>query len=314
MLYKFYRTKWVFAASLLMLFSCSKKNDTIPVAQAHNPDTAEEVPIDRFSAAAGHLMVRTSTNGLPAANAPINFDVVPFITKGFGPSGQTVDYYNFDIQRTEPAPIYAFFKNGQSSSIPGQLNVIDVIPGDGGYNDFWQVYKVTVPDNYVTNSISSAQELAASGYKVERTNSLVNCPVVPKGSSAQKRFTAESNALIRCWYKDKVVYYFNFGEKNLTATAAGLVPLSPIYVSFNINPGQPNGGPDSGFKTEPGTEKTHNVVATLPADAGYSPLWTVIVYDNNNFNAVNNLTTAANSTILMPNAGNVNCPLVSITQ
>ena len=29
------------------------------------------------------------------------------------------------------------------------------------------------------------------------------------------------------------------------------MPLSPIYVTFNLNPGAPNGGPGSGFKTEP---------------------------------------------------------------
>ena len=114
------------------------------------------------------------------------------------------------------------------------------------------------------------------------------------------------------WYKRKVVYYFNFGEKNLTTTSNGLVPTSPIYVSFNINPDQPNGGPASGFKTEPGTDQTHNVIATLAPDAGYSPLWTVIAYNNNNFSNVSNLTTAASSNILVANAGNVNCPLVKI--
>jgi hypothetical protein len=122
----------------------------------------------------------------------------------------------------------------------------------------------------------------------------------------------ESSSLNRCWYKRKVVYYFNFGEKNLTANATALVPLSPIYVSFNINPGQPDGGPASGFKTEPGTDQTHNVVATLPSDAAYSPLWTVVAYDNNNFNNVSNLNTAASSNILVPNAGSVNCPVVRI--
>lgn len=314
MIYKFSKSASLFAASLVMLLSCSKKNDNTINQEARNPDTADEASIDRFSSTAGHLMVRTSTNGLPAANAAINFDQIPFITKGLGPTGQTVEYYNFDVQPTTPAPIYVFFKDGQTASVPGQLNVIDVIPGDNSYNDFWQVYKVTVPDNYVANTISSAQEVVNSGYRIERTNSLVNCPVVPKGSTAVKRFTTESNALIRCWYKNKVVYYFNFGEKSLSTTASGLVPLIPIYVSFKINPDQPNGGPDSGFKTETGTDKTHNVVSALPADAGYSPLWTVVVYDNSNFNAVTNLTTATSpmTTILIPNAGNVNCPVVSV--
>lgn len=314
MIHNFSRTASLLTAAVIFFVSCSKKNDPVNVnnPQPHDPVKAELASIDRFSATAGHLQIRTATNGLPAANAAIDFDKGPFITKGFGPAGQTVLYYNFDIQPIAPAPIYVFFKSGQTAPVAGQLNVIDVIPGDGGYNDFWQVCKVTVPDNYVANSIGSAQEVMASGYPVEKTNSLVNCPVVPKGSTAVKRFTSESNALIRCWYKDKLVYYFNFGEKALTTTATGYVPLSPIYVAFTINPGLPNGGPDSGFKTETGSDKTHNVVATLPADAKYSPLWNVVVYDNGNFNTVNNLTTAMASTILVPNAGNVNCPVVSV--
>jgi len=301
----------VAATSLLILASCSKDNKNNNTAP-NNPDTAEKVSVDRFSAAAGKLFLRTSTNGLPVANAPINFDQGAFITKGLGPAGQKVEYYNFDVMTTNPAPIYAFFKRNQSDPVPGQLNVINVIPGDADYNDFWRVFKVTVPDDYIANTISSSDEVLNSGYQIEATNSLVNCPVVPEGSTASKRLINEPTSLIRGWYKRKVVYYFTFGEKNLITTANGLVPTSPIYVSFNINPDQPNGGPASGFKTEPGTDQTHNVIATLASDAGYSPLWTVIANNNNNFNNVSNLTTAAASNILVPNAGNVNCPLVRI--
>jgi hypothetical protein len=312
MIYNFSRTASLLALVAIVFVSCSKKNDPVTTPQAHDPEKAELASIDRFSATAGHLQVRNSTNGLPMANAAIDFDKVPFITKGIGPAGQTVLYYNFDIQPVTPAPIYVFFKTGQTDPVAGQLNVINVIPGDANYSDFWQVNKVTVPDNYVANSIGSAQEVTVSGYPIEKTNSLVNCPVVPKGSTAVKRFTAESNSLNRCWYKDKLVYYFNFGEKALNTSSTGVVPRSLIYVSFNINPGMANGGPDSGFKTEAGSDQTHNVVATLPADAGYSPLWNVAVYDNSNFNMVNNLTTAMSTTILAPTAGNVNCPVVNV--
>ena len=300
-----------FAMLMTFLFvSCSKHNGsdaTIP----NNPDQAEVVKIDRFSAAAGKLFVRTNSNGFPAPDAPINFDEGVFITKGFGPAGQKVQYYNFDMMSTTPAPIYAFYRTNQSA-VTGQLNVINVIPGDQGYNDFWQVYKVTVPDSYVANTISSVDQLLNSGYTIEKTNSLVNCPVVPRGSTANLRLTNESNALIKGWYKKKLVYYFNFGEKALMTTTGDLVPLSPIYVSFNINPNLPDGGPASGFKTETGTLQTHNVASTLPSNQFYSPLWTVIAYDNGDFQNVSNLNTAAASNILVPNAGNVNCPIVKI--
>ena len=73
----------------------------------------------------------------------------------------------------------------------GQLNVIDVLPGDQGYNDFWQVMKVTVPAGYVANTVTSVAEIGAQGFPVEATDMLVNCPVVPKGSSAALRLKDE---------------------------------------------------------------------------------------------------------------------------
>ncbi len=79
--------------TLLGAFSCTK--ETVLVGK--DPNTAEKVAIDRFSATQGKLMVRDATNGLPAANAPINFDVAPFITKGLSPTGVKIEYYNFDV-------------------------------------------------------------------------------------------------------------------------------------------------------------------------------------------------------------------------
>lgn len=300
-------------ASVLILTSCDKNDDTTPLPTGKDPNTAEVVSIDRFSAAAGRLQVRTAGNGLPAANVAVNFDQGPFITKGFTPSGQTVEYYNFDIQTTTPAPIWVFYKNGQTTSVADQLNIIDVIPGEAEYNDFWRVYKVTVPDNYVPNSVTSYSEIVAKGYTVTSTTNIVNCPVVPKGSTATKRFGINGDAgLTKGWYKGKLVFYFNFFEKALTATSNGLVPLSPIFVTFNINPNQPNGGPDSGFKMETGSQQTHNVIGTIPTDAGYSPLWTVKVYDNASFGNVINFTTAVAAPLLVADAGSVNCPVVKI--
>lgn len=297
---------------LLVTFgSCKKTNNSSAVA-SKDPNTAPAAYIDRFSSAAGHLQVRTATNGLPGPNESVNFDQGPFITQGFSPTGGMISYYNFDIQPVTPAPIYLFVNSAQTP-VQGQNNVVDVIPGSTGYNDFWQINMVTVPDNYVANSVTSYQEIMANGYKITPTSQLVNCPVVPKGSTASMRLPAGSSTGLELgWYKDSVVYYFNFAEKAITTDSMGQVPVIPIYVSFNINPNQPNGGPSSGFKTEPGTTQTHNVVTALPSDSYYTPLWAVTVYDNNSFDSVTNETTAMAAPILVPDAGNVNCPIVAI--
>ncbi len=282
-----------------------------------DPDTATKVSVDRFSQNAGTLFVRDGSNGLPAANAPINFDQGPFITKGLGPNGEVVQYYNFDVQPVESAPIFAFFREGADMPMEGQLNIIDVVPGEPGYNDFWHVNKVTVPADYVANTITNAADLMDSGYPVEKTNIIVNCPVVPEGSTANLRYKAsESKALVRGWYKDQVVSYFNFVEKDLTATppAQGnaIVPIAEILVTFNINPDQPNGGPPSGFVTESGSDQTHNVIDTLPESPAYSPLWDVDVYHNQDFANVSNWQTAATANILGRGVALVNCPVVSV--
>jgi hypothetical protein len=112
------------------------------------------------------------------------------------------------------------------------------------------------------------------------------------------------------WYQEKIVYYFSFEEKTITA-AGGKVPISPIYVCFNINADEAGGGPPSGFKVEPGTMQTHNVVATVPSNGSYSPLWAVGAYDNDNFDEVMDLSSAQLVTPISLGA-TVNCPVVAI--
>lgn len=287
-----------------LAFTGCKKETT---ETGKNPDTATKVSVDRFSATAGHLMVRDATNGLPAANAAINFDVAPFITTGYSPTGAVTKYYNFDVMSTTPDPIYVLFKEGETTPVAGQLNIVNTIPGDVGYNDFWIMNKVTVPSNYVANVVTSYDEIISRGYTITPTTNIINCPVVPEGSTAATIFGGGSNAITRGWYKGMLCHYFSFEEKALTAVG-GLVPTSPIYVTFNVNP--PAGGPPTGFVVEAGTMQTHNVVATTPASTTYSPLWEVSIYDNANFSSVNNLSSAQAATQLVPSAALVNCPTV----
>ena len=293
------------------MFSCSRDDDSgddpMDPVKGKDINTAEKVSVDRFSADAGTLMIRDGSNGLPEANEAVNFDMAPFITKGLGPSGEKVEYYNFDVQSTTPAPIYVFFRAGASEPMEGQHNIIGTLPGDADYNDFWHVHKVTVPANYVANVITSVSEITAAGYAVEATPTIVNCPVVPFGSTAGKRLGGESADLTLGWYEGKAVAYFNFSEKMLTAVS-GKVPLSPIYVMFNDN----SAGPSSGFMTETGTDQTHNVVATIPSSPDYSPLWSVNVVDNADFANVMDLSSAQSANILDMNVATVNCPVVVV--
>ena len=307
------KTKLIALVLVIAGFTSACMKDDVMAPMALNPDTAGDVSVDRFGSAFAHLFLRDATNGFPAANQPVDFDAIPaFNTRGLGPNGEKSIYYNFDVLSTTPAPIYVLFQEGQMTPVSGQLNIINVVPGDAGYNDFWLVQKVTVPADYVANTVTSYAEIIQKGYPVTSTTTIVNCPVVPKGSIARKRFLAsESAALTRGWYKNKVVYYFNFLEKELTAVN-GKVPTSDIYVAFNLNPDMTGGGPASGFKTEDGTAtgQTHNVPETLPTNAAYSPLWDVQIYNNTSFGTVSNLQTATSAPIMAMDAAVVNCPIV----
>lgn len=302
------RGAFVLGAAALALGACGGDD---PATEPHDPDRADVATIDRFAAGAGTLMVRTADNGLPAAGAPIDFDSGPMITRGLGPGGEPVQYYNFDVQPPEPADIYVLFPEGGEAPIEGQLNIIDAIPGDDGYSDFWRVTRVDVPADYVANTAASLDELEAAGYPMTQLDMIVNCPVVPPGSTATKRVGGGSPALHRGWYREQVVTYFTFEEAALDG-ADGAVPQSPIYVTFNINPDQEGGGPPSGFVVEDAAGQTHNVLGTLPGDLGYSPLWSVSVYDNADFDAVADLASIEEASVLASNVMAVNCPLASM--
>ena len=154
--------------------------------------------------------------------------------------------------------------------------------------------------------------LEEAGYDVAETDTLVNCPVVPDGSTASLRYGDGDAGLVEGWYRGEVVSYFEFTEAALSPTMEGTVPVSPISVAFNVNPGEDGGGPPSGFRTEGMSEQTHNVVATLPGDDGYSPLWVVNVYDNADFEDVMDLESANEAEVLVSGAATVNCPVVSV--
>jgi hypothetical protein len=297
-------------ALLVAFASLVASSVVVQAAAPADPDKAPVAAVDRFSDKAAHLQLRTPENHLPGANQPVDFDSGPFITQGLAPkTGKPVRYYNFDVQTTMPAPVYVLYRDGEDKPVEGQLDIVDTLPGEVGYNDFRQVWKVTVPKDYAANTVVDAGALKDAGYKMEQTPVLRNMPVVPDKSTAKMRLKGESADLGRAWYKGQVAKFFSFDEAPLSGSG---VPLSPIYVTFNVNPGEPNGGPGSGFKAEPGSEQTHNVPATLPGDAGYSPLWLVAVYDNADFPSVHDLASALKAKVLAPGAATVNCPIVSV--
>lgn len=180
---------------------------------------------------------------------------------------QEVVYYDFganthanaDGLEVVTAPIYVlvtgFDESGNPQVVDGQRNIIDVVPGDEGYSDLWEVTFVTVPADYEANAITSAQEILDAGYELTIPGVYVNCPVVPTGSTLENPDDAN---LVTGWYKGQEVSYFDFGI-NAPITA-------PIYAFIT-------GFDDAGNPLFVAGQS--NVIGVVPGDEGYSAFWYV---------------------------------------
>ncbi|HVK73578.1 MAG TPA: hypothetical protein VM734_09665 [Kofleriaceae bacterium] len=276
-----------------------------------DPATAERAVIDRFSATAGTLLRRDLRPTLPDPDEWVDFDRPPFLVRGFGPDGALVGWYDWDVRPTVPAPIYVFFHRGFPTPVKDQLNVVDVIPGDPGYNDMWQVVRVEVPDDYVANTVTSLDDIEARGFARTTTPELVNCPVVSRGSVARRRLPGDYAQIHLGWYRGLLIQYFHFGERPLAPDARGEVAVSDAFAAYAINPDQPGGGPPSGWKDD-GAGRTHNVLATVPADPTYSPYRTLRTYDVAAFPDVTDLASAMAAPPIAGEPVVVNWPVVEL--
>jgi predicted lipoprotein with Yx(FWY)xxD motif len=176
---------------------------------------------------------------------------------------QAVKYYDFGANthlvngKVADAPIYALIygmkADGSPDFVPGQHNIIDVLPGQTGYSDLWDVNLVTVPQDYTADSIRSADELMAMDYPMVEAGLLVNCPIVPPGST-----TETGRTLVQGWYMGQKVYYFDYGMNSEMA--------APIYAL--ITGMDAEGNPQF-------VEGQHNIIDVIPGDEGYSAFWHV---------------------------------------
>ena len=138
-------------------------------AMAMDPMKSEHAAIDRFGAAA-HLQMRDAMNHLPGAEpagrlrqAAVRHDR-PGTARGDGHVLQFRCPVHDTLRRSTSCTA-----RGRCEPVAGQLNIVDVVPGEMGYNDFWRVNKVTVPSDYVANSVGSLQAIKDAGVR-DRTD------------------------------------------------------------------------------------------------------------------------------------------------
>jgi hypothetical protein len=211
-----------------------------------------------------------------------------------------VTYLDFGPQANVAVPILAFFQaSSPSTAVAGQRNIIDTIPGQPGYSDFWRVHKVLVPEGYVANTIRSFAEAVASGYTIEATDIVVNCPVVNPTATVG----GSAATLVSGWYRDRDVFYVDEGTRS--PSDGWIVLDAPIYAFFH------------GDGTSVAGQR--NVIDALPGSPGYSDLWRVMKvvvdasYVANSLKDARSILAARDAGQLMiePTTIHVNCPVVS---
>jgi len=285
---------------LLLAAACSASGDG-----ERDLATVPRAVIDRFNLRSGTLYNRPGDAAHPDANEPIRFDD-SFFEQALGPNGEIVRYYNLDVRPTAPAPMYVLV-DAAGDPIPDQLPIVDLLPDSDGYSDYWRLHAVEVPDDYEVNTITSAADLEDAGLSATRTDTVVNRPLVPEGSTAELRLDPMlPTAPIPAWYREQVAFYLDFGAGELPDDS---VPVVDKYETYNDN----ERGGASGYRTEADGVQTHNVFASLPESSDPSSLWHVIVYDNVDFDSVHDLASAQQAPVLDPDLWILNNPIVGIS-
>ena len=278
-----------------------------------DPDQAPIAAVDRFSDKAAHLQLRTADNHLPGPNEPVDFDTGPFITQGLSPStGKPVRYYNFDVQGTTPAPVYVLYREGEDKPVAGQLDIIDTLPGEKGYNDFRQVWKVTVPKDYVANTITDAATLLDAGYKMEQTGTLRNMPVVPDKSIARdalKRRKRRTATRLVSRPGREILQLRRGAVGRGRSQCPAVADLRDLQRQSRRNR---TAGPVPVSAPSPTPSRPTTSRSRCPAIRAIRRCGWCAVYDNADFPSVHDRATALKAKVLAPGAATVNCPIVFV--
>ena len=197
--------------------------------------TAPFVSVDRFSDAAGTLLRRSADPALPKPNEPFSLDDPRFTIPVVGPAGSTARCYDLDVRPARPNRYYVFYDSLNNYRI-GQFPVIDSVPGDPGYSDLWDIWKVVTPDafhetNWVRDAATVERLLAdpSSGYAGASTGIYLNAPVVPEGTTADHKGEGRAGraTLLYAWYRGRRAPFL-YLEGSFHLGTDGTVPVGKL--------------------------------------------------------------------------------------
>jgi hypothetical protein len=230
--------------------------------------TAPLLAVDRFSDAAGTLLRRSVDPRLPRADQPFSLDDPRFAVAVVGPGDATARCYNLDVRPAAPNRYYVFYDRIGNYRL-AQFPVIEKAPGDPGYSDLWDIWKVITPDgfretNWVRDAGTVERLLAdpAAGFTAASTGIYLNAPIVPEGTTAGSKAEGRPGRATRlyAWYRGKRAPFLYF-EGSLRLAEGGRVPVSTLKLTGE-HPEWPSGAPAE--------------ASSWPKGRGYSPLAAVV--------------------------------------
>jgi len=225
-----------------------------------------------------------------------------------------IQFYNLDVRSKLPASVYVLIDR-RGEPIARQLPIFDEIPGDAGYNDLSRVIEVRFTnDDFQPNSLTFLADIQAAAPETTVTDRIMNCVMVPDGSTANLRFDpTDAVGLHDGWYRVQIVRYLLFENPDSRAMVelGGQEISAPVMYAFFDN----DRDPTDGFARD-GSGLTHNVVTRLPEQESYSPLWALRVFKLTVFDRVSSVGSAQDNdrednVLYLPEVLIVNAPVVS---
>jgi hypothetical protein len=230
--------------------------------------TAPLLAVDRFSDASGTLLRRSLDPELPQADEPFSLDDPRFTVTVVGPGGATGRCYNLDVRPAAPNRYYVFYDRIGNYRL-AQFPVIEKAPGDPGYSDLWDIWKVITPDafretNWVRDAATVARLLAdpAGGFTAASTGIYLNAPIVPEGTTAGSKAEGRAGRATRlyAWYQGKRAPFLYF-EGSLHLGPDERIPVSTLTIT----------GRDARWPNQSAAQ-----ASSWPKGPGYSPLARIV--------------------------------------
>jgi len=226
------------------------------------------LPVDRFSDAAGTLLRRSVDHRLPKANEAFSLDDPRFAVTVVAEGRRPARCYNLDVRPAKPNRYYVFYDRIGNYRL-AQFPVVEKAPGDPGYSDLWDIWKVITPDafretNWIRDTATVETLLAdpASGFTASSTGIYLNAPIVPEGTTAGSKAEGRAGKATRlyAWYQGKRAPFLYF-EGSLHLAEDGRIPISTLKL------------PAATPRLTPAAQLS---AAAWPKGPGYSPLASIV--------------------------------------